>query len=147
MFSMQLKSKSLLSWVCTSGFHMRFPHCVVIFYNLPWLSKTKVSYKKSQCNAVNVCGNRMCKLSFKQGSNVARRPPKRSVATSVLRMRLLHVVAFSKKLRCLAQTKVITLKMQQHAVNARWKRLSQLNLRYLLGLMWPALSRYALCAY
>jgi len=40
-------------------------------------------------------------------------------ATSVLRMRLLHVVAFSKKLRWLAQTKVITLKTQLHAVNAR----------------------------
>jgi len=34
-------------------------------------------------------------------------------------MRLLHVVAFSKKLRWLAQTKVITLKTQLHAVNAR----------------------------
>jgi len=39
------------------------------------------------------------------------------VATSVLRIRLLHVVAFSKKLRCLAQTKVFTLKMQLHAEN------------------------------
>ncbi len=37
------------------------------------------------------------------------------VATSVLRMRLLHVFAFSKKLRWLAQTKVITLKTQLHA--------------------------------
>ena len=41
------------------------------------------------------------------------------VATSVLRMRLLHVVAFSKKLRWLAQTKVITLKTQLRAVDAR----------------------------
>jgi len=41
------------------------------------------------------------------------------VATSVLRMRSLHVVAFSKKLRWLAQTKVISLKTQLHAVNAR----------------------------
>jgi len=40
------------------------------------------------------------------------------VATSVLRMRLLHGVAFSKKLRWLAQTKVISLKAQLHAVNA-----------------------------
>jgi len=40
------------------------------------------------------------------------------VATIVLRMRLLHVVAFSKKLRWLDQTKVITLKTQLHAVNA-----------------------------
>jgi hypothetical protein len=47
------------------------------------------------------------------------------VATSVLRMRLLHVVAFSKKLRWLAQTKVITLKTEMHAVNACEKRLSQ----------------------
>jgi len=56
------------------------------------------------------------------------------------------------KLRWLAQTKVITLKTQLHAVNARWKRLSQLslnfasaskkcsrtNLRCLAGSMWPA---------
>jgi len=43
-------------------------------------------------------------------------------------MHLLHVVAFSKKLRRLAQTKVITLKTQLHAVNARQTRLSQLSL-------------------
>ncbi len=49
------------------------------------------------------------------------------VATSVLRMRLLHAVAFSKKLPWLAQTKVITSKTKTHAVNARWKRLSQLS--------------------
>jgi len=47
------------------------------------------------------------------------------VATSVLCMRLLHVAAFSKKLRWLAQTKIISLKTQLHAVNARCKRLSQ----------------------
>jgi hypothetical protein len=37
-------------------------------------------------------------------------------------MHLLHAVAFSKKFPWLAQTKVITLKMQLHAVNARSKR-------------------------
>jgi len=42
----------------------------------------------------------------------------------------LHVVAFSKKLHWLAQTKVISLKMQLHAVNASWKRLSQFSLKY-----------------
>ncbi len=47
------------------------------------------------------------------------------VATSVLRMRLLHAVAFSKKLRWLAQKMVITLKTLMHAVNARRKRVSQ----------------------
>ncbi len=47
-------------------------------------------------------------------------------------MRLLHMVAFSKKLRWLAQSKVITLKTQLHAVNTRWKRLSQLSFRYSL---------------
>ncbi len=51
------------------------------------------------------------------------------VATSVLRMRLMQVVAFSKKLRWLAQTKVLTLKTQLHAVNTRWKRLPQLNFK------------------
>jgi len=50
------------------------------------------------------------------------------VATSVLRILLLHVVAFSKKLPWLTQTKVIFLKTQLHAVNACWKRLSQLSL-------------------
>jgi len=34
-------------------------------------------------------------------------------------MHLLHAVAFSKKLRWLAQTKAISLKTQLHAVNAR----------------------------
>ncbi len=47
------------------------------------------------------------------------------VATRVFSVRLLHAVAFSKKLRWLAQTKVITLKTQPHAVNACWKRVSQ----------------------
>jgi len=40
-------------------------------------------------------------------------------------MRLLRAVAFSKKLRWLTQTKVITLKTQLHAVNACIKRSSQ----------------------
>jgi len=44
-------------------------------------------------------------------------------------MRLLHAVAFSKKLRWLAQTKVISLKTQLHAVNACVKRLSQLSFK------------------
>jgi len=43
---------------------MRFPHCIAIFCYLPWLSKTKVSYKKSQHNEENACGNRMCKISL-----------------------------------------------------------------------------------
>jgi len=41
------------------------------------------------------------------------------VAIRVYSVRLLYVVSFSKKLRWLAKTKVISLKMQQHAVNAR----------------------------
>ncbi len=61
------------------------------------------------------------------------------VATSVLRMRLLNMVAFSKKLRWLAQIKVITLKTQLHAVNARWKRLSQLSFRPVIKKIWPPL--------
>jgi len=50
-----------LSLVYTSGFRMRLPHCVAIFYKLPWFCSTKVSYEKSQLNAENACGNRMCK--------------------------------------------------------------------------------------
>jgi len=54
---------------------MHFPHSVAIFYNLPWLSKTKVRYKKSQCNAA--WGNRMCKLSLrpKAGLGVSNTQP------------------------------------------------------------------------
>ena len=50
--------------IYTSGLHMRFPHWIAIFYYWPWLSKTKVSYKKLQCSVVNACRNRKCKLSF-----------------------------------------------------------------------------------
>jgi len=60
-------------------------------------------------------------------------------------MRLLHVVAFSKKLRWLDQTKVITLNTQLHAVNARWKRLSQLSLRLNFGAQISKKRISALC--
>jgi hypothetical protein len=46
-------------------------------------------------------------------------------------MRLLHTVAFSKKLRWLTQTKVTTLKTQLYAVNACVKRSSQRSLNLL----------------
>jgi len=64
ILSSHTMTTTLLRRVYTSGFRMRFPHCIAIFYYLPWLSKIKVSYKKLQRNAVNACGNRMCKLSF-----------------------------------------------------------------------------------
>ncbi len=64
---------SLIPWsfsLLKLSLHIRFPHVFTalrcIFYYLPWLSKTKVSYKKLQCSAVNACGNRMCKLSLNQ---------------------------------------------------------------------------------
>jgi hypothetical protein len=41
----------LCSKAYTSGFHMRLPHCVAIFYNLPWFYLIKVSSKKSQRNS------------------------------------------------------------------------------------------------
>ena len=41
-----------------------------------------------------------------------------------------NVVAFSKKLLCLAQTNVITLTTLTHAVHAHWKRVSQLGFNY-----------------
>ncbi len=53
--------RSNLSWVYTSSLHLRYPHCVAIFYNLPWFWSIKVSNKKSQCNAENACGNQICK--------------------------------------------------------------------------------------
>jgi len=52
------------SWVYTSGFRMRLPHCIAIFYNLPWFCSIKVSIKKLQSNAENACGNRVCKCAF-----------------------------------------------------------------------------------
>ncbi len=47
----------------------------------------------------------------------------------------LHSVSnFQKEvITLLAQTSVITLKTQTHAVNTRWKRLSQLSLTYILS--------------
>ena len=44
-------------------------------------------------------------------------------------MRLLHAVAFWKKIRLLVQARVITLKTQMHAVNGSWKWLSQLSFK------------------
>ena len=41
---------------------------------------------------------------------------------NVFNVRLLHAVAFSKKLHWLAQTNVITSKTQTHVLNARIKR-------------------------
>jgi len=43
---------------------MPLPHCVAIFYNLPWFCSIKVSNENSQCNAENACQNRMCKRAF-----------------------------------------------------------------------------------
>ncbi len=51
------------------------------------------------------------------------------VATRIFSMRLLHAVAFSKKLSWFEPTNVITLKTQLHAVNARWKWLSHLSFK------------------
>jgi len=55
-------------------------------------------------------------------------------------MRLLHVVAFSKKLRWLAQTKVIAMKTQLHAVNACVKRSSQRIFSAPPVVNWPKLN-------
>jgi len=44
--------------------------------------------------------------------------------------RFTHAVAFSKKFRCLTQTKVITLNTQLHAVNACVKRSLQRSLNF-----------------
>jgi len=54
------------------------------------------------------------------------------VATVVFNVRLLHAFAFSKKSLWLAQASVITLKTQQRAVNARWKRPPQRCFKLLL---------------
>jgi hypothetical protein len=49
---------------------MRLPHCVAIFYNLPWFCSIKVSNKKLQHNAENASGSRMCKCTFREGKFV-----------------------------------------------------------------------------
>jgi len=59
-----LLGQKILRHIYTSSFCMCFPYCVAIFYYLPWLCKTKVSYKKLQLNVVNAFRNRMCKLSL-----------------------------------------------------------------------------------
>jgi len=63
------------------------------------------------------------------------------VATVVFSVRLLHAVVFSNKLPWFEPTKLITLKTQTHAANARWKRLSQLSLKeclkvWMIGQTW-----------
>jgi len=50
--------------VYTSGFCMHFPHCVAIFYYLPWLSKTKVSYKKLQRMRKPDVQTQLCKHNY-----------------------------------------------------------------------------------
>ncbi len=45
--------RKVLSRVYTSGFCMRLPNCVAIFYYLPYLSKAKVRNRKTKDNAKN----------------------------------------------------------------------------------------------
>jgi len=43
---------------------MHLPHCVAIFYNLPWFCSIKVSNKKLQHNSEKAWGNWMCKRAL-----------------------------------------------------------------------------------
>jgi len=52
---------------------MRLPHCIAIFYKLPWFCSTKVNYEKSQRNAENACGNRMCKQGLRHKVSIEER--------------------------------------------------------------------------
>ncbi len=56
--------------------HICFPHVFSTlhcnFFYLPQFCSIKVSYKKSQHNAVNTCGNWMCKLSFTKNVQFCR---------------------------------------------------------------------------
>jgi hypothetical protein len=113
------------SWVATRVLCMRLLHVVAFSKKLRWLAYTKVIALKTQQHAVNARWKRLSQLSF----------------TAMYIKFICHNLklscdsrfqrAFSKKLRWLAQTKVITLKTQLHAVIARWKRLSQLSLIYI----------------
>ncbi len=49
----------LLWHVYTSGFRMRFLHCVAISYYLPRFCSIKVSNKRLQCNEENECRNQV----------------------------------------------------------------------------------------
>jgi len=59
------------------------------------------------------------------------------VATVIFNVHLLHAFAFTKLLIWSAQTSVFTLKTQQHAVNACWKRQWQLSFIILFWLGLP----------
>jgi len=103
---------------------MRLLHAFAFSKWLHWLAQTSGITLKTQQHAVNVendCRNSALRTHYLS-----------CVATVVLRMRLLHFVACSKQLCWLAQTKVITLKTQLHAVNARWKQQSQRSFKYAL---------------
>jgi len=83
--------------IYTSSFRMRFPHCVAIFYNLPWFCSIKVSYKKSQRNVVNACGNRMCKLSFNSSKKMKKMKTRPSFCLGGTSMRQLAKMSKIKK--------------------------------------------------
>ncbi len=57
---------------------MHFPHYVANFYYLPWFCSIKVSNKKLHRNAVNACGNGMCKLSLRIQYKVSQFYPSHS---------------------------------------------------------------------
>jgi len=104
-------------------------------HNIIWndINNNILSINKKANNNNNNC---------KDNNNI-RNNSNKSRASSVVKAALrrafyacVYCIAFSKKLRWLAQTEVITLKTQLHAVNARWKRLSQLSLIEHLSIRW-----------
>jgi len=97
---------------------LRLQHAVAFSKKLPWFELTKVISLKMQPHAGSGCVKRSSQRSLKV-VDLSR------IATRIFSVCLMHAIASSKKLCWLVQTKVITLKMQPHAVNARWKRVSQ----------------------
>ena len=87
-------------------------------------SKPRLKMKEILSDWRDVDTYRLC---LRLTHDVAFLRNQRIVATRVFNVCLLHAVAFYKELYGFAQNNVITLKTQTHAVNARWKCMSQIS--------------------
>jgi len=111
-----------LSCVATVVFSVRLLHAIAFSKKLRWFEPTKVITLKTQTLAVH--WKRLWQRSFRVEWIKLR--------CHIFNMRSLHAFAFSKWFNWFEPTNVISLKTQSHAVNARWKRLSQLSFYYFL---------------
>jgi len=105
---------SPLSWVYTSGFLMHLPHCIAIFYNLPWFWSIKVSNKKSQRNAENTCKNQMCKRAFRNNPELSEKTKSLKNLRKMMNYYIHRNVCFVSKL--------VTVPMLVLSGNLIWKK-------------------------